>query len=91
MWGWQAGSLRPSWEHSGGRGVAWQAAEDDEEEKGQLSSRGRRIRFRETGEVLGRAKEWHGALVVCYVSGIRDKVGNTELKRYRLCVEGLIL
>lgn len=36
------GSVRPSWEHSGGRAVAWQAVED---RKGQLSPRGPRIRF----------------------------------------------
>lgn len=77
--------------HSGGRGVAWQAAEDDKEGKGQLSSRGCTIRFRKAEEVLGRAKEWSGAWVVCCVSGIRDKVGNKELKRYRLCLEGLML
>lgn len=68
------GSLRPSWEHSGGRAVAWQATEDRKE---QRSPRGSRIRFQNGEGILDGAKEWHGAWVVCCVPGIRKGVGST--------------
>lgn len=83
-----SGSLRPSWERSGGRAVAWQATED---RKGQRSPRGPRIRFQKGNGILDRAKEWHGAWVVCYVPGIRKGVGSTELKRHSVYLERLIL